>query len=189
MDANRLTQKSQQALTEAQTLATRLGHTETDGDHLLAALLDQEGGLVPRLFESAGANRELFGAEKLQSATAEPRYGLRTHSTSTLQRWPSNRRSGNEKRRGPWAPSVVPQHLEAGQAFGRRVRELLVVQRAPAVSTNARPSSANAGSATLELEVRPALPVFGAAGEAAAATAAATVKVTEPRVSQATWVT
>ena len=56
MDPNRLTQKSQEALTEAQTLAQRLGHTEVDGEHLLVALLNQQRGLVPRLIERAGAS-------------------------------------------------------------------------------------------------------------------------------------
>jgi ATP-dependent Clp protease ATP-binding subunit ClpB len=51
MDPNRLTQKSQEALSAAQGLAARYGHSEVDGEHLLLALLQQEGGLVPRLFE------------------------------------------------------------------------------------------------------------------------------------------
>ncbi|MCM9083441.1 ATP-dependent chaperone ClpB [Streptomyces spororaveus] len=54
MDMNRLTQKSQEALQEAQTAAGRMGHTEVDGEHLLLALLDQEDGLIPRLLEQAG---------------------------------------------------------------------------------------------------------------------------------------
>jgi ATP-dependent Clp protease ATP-binding subunit ClpB len=49
MDMSRLTQKSQEALQLAQSEAVRLGHTETDGEHLLLALLDQPEGLVPRL--------------------------------------------------------------------------------------------------------------------------------------------
>ena len=49
MDINRFTQKSQEALQAAQTLAVRFGHIEVDGEHLLLALLEQEGGLVPRL--------------------------------------------------------------------------------------------------------------------------------------------
>ena len=49
MDAERLTQKSQEALHDAQTKALRFGHTEVDGEHLLLALLDQPDGLVPRL--------------------------------------------------------------------------------------------------------------------------------------------
>jgi ATP-dependent Clp protease ATP-binding subunit ClpB len=49
MDMNRLTQKSQEAVQQAQAIALRYGHTETDGEHLLLALLDQPEGLVPRL--------------------------------------------------------------------------------------------------------------------------------------------
>jgi len=49
MDANRLTQKSQEALSEAQSVATRLDQTEVDNEHLLLALLEQPDGLVPRL--------------------------------------------------------------------------------------------------------------------------------------------
>ncbi|WP_460359390.1 ATP-dependent chaperone ClpB [Mycobacterium sp. ZZG] len=53
MDINSLTQKSQEALQEAQNIATRMGHTEVDGEHLLAALIDQPEGLVPRLLTAA----------------------------------------------------------------------------------------------------------------------------------------
>jgi ATP-dependent Clp protease ATP-binding subunit ClpB len=49
MDMNRLTQKSQEAMQQAQSMALRYGHTEVDGEHLLLALLDQPEGLVPRL--------------------------------------------------------------------------------------------------------------------------------------------
>src|SRR5437764_13299167 len=51
MDMNRLTQKSQEAVQQAQSVALRYGHTEVDGEHLLLALLDQPEGLVPRLLE------------------------------------------------------------------------------------------------------------------------------------------
>ena len=47
MDPNRLTQKSQEALHDAQTKALRFGHTEVDGEHLLLALLDQPEGSRP----------------------------------------------------------------------------------------------------------------------------------------------
>jgi ATP-dependent Clp protease ATP-binding subunit ClpB len=56
MDLNRLTQKSQEALHDAQTKALSLGHTEVDGEHLLLALLDQPEGVVPRLLGQAGAD-------------------------------------------------------------------------------------------------------------------------------------
>ena len=56
MDPNRLTQKSQEALHDAQTKALRFGHTEVDGEHLLFALLDQAEGIAPRLIRQAGAD-------------------------------------------------------------------------------------------------------------------------------------
>jgi ATP-dependent Clp protease ATP-binding subunit ClpB len=56
MDLNRLTQKSQEALHDAQTKALRFGHTEVDGEHLLLALLDQGDGLVGPLLGRAGAD-------------------------------------------------------------------------------------------------------------------------------------
>jgi ATP-dependent Clp protease ATP-binding subunit ClpB len=67
MDMSKLTQKSQEALQEAQSVAQRHGHTETDGEHLLLALLDQSDGLAPRLLVQAGADvdalREAVEAE------------------------------------------------------------------------------------------------------------------------------
>jgi len=56
MDPNRLTQKSQEALHDAQTKALRFGHTEVDGEHLLLAMLDQPEGIAPRLLAQAGAD-------------------------------------------------------------------------------------------------------------------------------------
>jgi ATP-dependent Clp protease ATP-binding subunit ClpB len=56
MDPNRLTQKSQEALHDAQTKALRFGHTEVDSEHLLLALLDQAEGIVPPLLAQVGAD-------------------------------------------------------------------------------------------------------------------------------------
>ena len=56
MDLNRLTQKSQEALHDAQTKALRFGHTEVDGEHLLLALLDQPEGLVRPLLARSGGD-------------------------------------------------------------------------------------------------------------------------------------
>ncbi|MEH0826111.1 MULTISPECIES: ATP-dependent chaperone ClpB [unclassified Micromonospora] len=62
MDANRLTQKSQEALHDAQTKALRFGHVEVDGEHLLLALLDQPDGLTGRLLSQAGADPDAVRA-------------------------------------------------------------------------------------------------------------------------------
>jgi ATP-dependent Clp protease ATP-binding subunit ClpB len=51
MDLSKLTEKSQEALASAQTLASEYGHVEVDGEHLLAALLEDPEGLLSRLFE------------------------------------------------------------------------------------------------------------------------------------------
>jgi ATP-dependent Clp protease ATP-binding subunit ClpB len=47
----KLTQKTQDALLEAQSQAVTRGHTEVDSEHMLYALLDQSDGLIPRLLE------------------------------------------------------------------------------------------------------------------------------------------
>jgi len=51
MDFNKLTQKSQEAIHQAQALAVRYGHQEIDGEHLLLALVEDEAALVRRLLE------------------------------------------------------------------------------------------------------------------------------------------
>jgi ATP-dependent Clp protease ATP-binding subunit ClpB len=51
MDMNRLTQKTQEALMEAQKIAIEHGHQEVDVEHALLALVSQEQGLIPRLLE------------------------------------------------------------------------------------------------------------------------------------------
>jgi ATP-dependent Clp protease ATP-binding subunit ClpB len=62
MNMDKLTQKSQEALAEAQTIAVRLGHQEVDCDHLGLALLEQESGLLPRLLERLGVDAEALRA-------------------------------------------------------------------------------------------------------------------------------
>jgi ATP-dependent Clp protease ATP-binding subunit ClpB len=49
MDFAKLTQKSREAVAEAQNLARRHSHNEVDTWHLLAALVEQEEGIVPGL--------------------------------------------------------------------------------------------------------------------------------------------
>lgn len=51
MDFNKLTQKLQEAVAAAQSLASDSGHQEIDNLHLLKALLQQQEGLLPRLLQ------------------------------------------------------------------------------------------------------------------------------------------
>jgi ATP-dependent Clp protease ATP-binding subunit ClpB len=73
VDLNRLTQKSQEALHDAQTKALRFGHTEVDGEHLLLALLDQPEGLAPRLLTAAGADSDTVRARVEAELQRRPR--------------------------------------------------------------------------------------------------------------------
>ena len=54
MDMNRMTIKLQEALQSASSHAMRRSHQGMDVEHLLLALLEQEGGVVPALCEQAG---------------------------------------------------------------------------------------------------------------------------------------
>lgn len=81
MDMNRCTEKCQQAIHEAQARATRLGHQELDVEHLLAALLHQEDGLIARLIQKmeipidsfmAAVDAELAKRPSVRSATGAP---------------------------------------------------------------------------------------------------------------------
>ncbi|MBL8798271.1 MAG: ATP-dependent chaperone ClpB [Planctomycetia bacterium] len=53
MDSNRFTEKVQEALQGAQQFAVRFGQQQVDLEHLLLALLDQEGGLAPAILQKA----------------------------------------------------------------------------------------------------------------------------------------
>jgi ATP-dependent Clp protease ATP-binding subunit ClpB len=58
MDINKFTEKAQEAVRDAQTLATRYGNQQIEVEHLLYALLDQQGGLVPSVLTRAGVSVE-----------------------------------------------------------------------------------------------------------------------------------
>ncbi len=58
MDINRFTEKMQDALREAQSIAVRNGNQQFDVEHLLLSLLDQEGGLVPSILNKADINAD-----------------------------------------------------------------------------------------------------------------------------------
>jgi ATP-dependent Clp protease ATP-binding subunit ClpB len=55
MNLNQYTEKAQEALLSAQSLATQRGHSQIDPEHVLYALLVQEGGIVPPTLTATGA--------------------------------------------------------------------------------------------------------------------------------------
>src|SRR5215216_1157029 len=54
MNPNRMTEKAREALLAAQEIAEERSQQQVDTEHLLLALLDQEGGLVPELVRRMG---------------------------------------------------------------------------------------------------------------------------------------
>jgi ATP-dependent Clp protease ATP-binding subunit ClpB len=69
MDLNRFTEKSQQALGRAQSLAAKNHHQSVDVEHLLAAILEDKEGLGPALLQAAGVSPEVI-AQKIAAEIA-----------------------------------------------------------------------------------------------------------------------
>ncbi len=73
MDMNTLTEKSQEALQAARSRAVEMGHGDVDAEHLTMALLDQPGGLAPRLLEQANVDPGLLRHEMESTLGRRPR--------------------------------------------------------------------------------------------------------------------
>ena len=72
MDIGKFTEKAQLALSDAQDLTVRRNHQTVDAEHLLLALLEQENGLVPRLFIKAGVRIGAVTSKVEQALTKIP---------------------------------------------------------------------------------------------------------------------
>ncbi|HKZ32952.1 MAG TPA: ATP-dependent chaperone ClpB [Vicinamibacteria bacterium] len=79
MRLDQFTVKAQEALTSAQTGAEKADHPEVTTEHLLKALLEQEGGVVPSALGKLGANAGAVAAEVDSSLASLPR----TQGTAT----------------------------------------------------------------------------------------------------------
>ena len=73
MDINRLTQKAQEGLAAAQSKAAQYGHQQVDVEHLLAALLEQDGGLATSIFTKAEIDLDKFKRRVEQEIERMPR--------------------------------------------------------------------------------------------------------------------
>ncbi len=73
MDFNRLTEKSQEAIRQAQTTAVNYGNQQVDVDHLLLALLEQEGGLAPSILARADVPLEALHRHLVQEIEKLPK--------------------------------------------------------------------------------------------------------------------
>ena len=114
MNPNTLTIKSQEALTNAQDRARRLGHQQVDADHLLLALLDQSDGLAPRLLKRLEVDVEALKTRLERELERRPRVSAgaaelgRIYVTAGLQRL-FDRAEGEARRLGDEYVSI--EHL------------------------------------------------------------------------------
>ena len=73
MNTSEFTEKSQQALRQAQQQALRRGHGEVDGEHLLLALLQERGGILSRMVQRLnGGDRKAPFARTLVGTIFRP---------------------------------------------------------------------------------------------------------------------
>ena len=84
MDFNRFTEKLQEAVRAAQGKAVRYGNQQIDVEHLLAALLEQEGGLASSILTRAGVNVDALG-KKLTERTGATAEGLREQPAGSIR--------------------------------------------------------------------------------------------------------
>jgi len=73
MDLNRLTEKAQDVIRQAQSLAQRGGQSQIDVEHLAVSLLAQDGGVAARVVEKAGGNVSSLLQRLQQAAERLPR--------------------------------------------------------------------------------------------------------------------
>ncbi len=63
MNFDKFTEKAQQAVSESQDIATRLGHQQVDGEHMHLALVSQEDGLISKLLGYMGIDVGLYSSD------------------------------------------------------------------------------------------------------------------------------
>src|SRR5437870_1475746 len=83
MNLNKFTEKAQEAVLTAQTLAEQLSHAQIEPEHLLLALVEQPDGIVPELLKKMGTDPKPFAAGVREELSRMPQaYGGSTPSMS-----------------------------------------------------------------------------------------------------------
>lgn len=73
MNMQKLTQKSIEAIQSAESTASEYGNNSVEQEHILYALMRQDGGLIPQLFTSMGADSKAIEARILDIISSMPR--------------------------------------------------------------------------------------------------------------------
>ena len=64
MNLNKLTEKAQEAILASQNLATEQNHSEVTPEHLLVALVEQSGGIVPSVLRKMSLDPARVASER-----------------------------------------------------------------------------------------------------------------------------
>ena len=84
MNAEKLTQKSAEAVRLAQSLATEHGNPQIEQVHLLAALLADDAGLIPQLLTAMGVTLPSFAAGVKDIMERQPRVTSSGHEPGKI---------------------------------------------------------------------------------------------------------
>jgi ATP-dependent Clp protease ATP-binding subunit ClpB len=87
MDINRLTQKAQQAIYDAQSLAIKHNHQTLDGEHLHMAMIIQNDGLIPKLLAKMNVPFDFYHKDLNDEIAKMPKmYGASNSSVYASRR-------------------------------------------------------------------------------------------------------
>ena len=73
MNIEQMTQKTREALQAAQRIAVEYSNNAVEQEHLLAALAQQQDGLIPQMLQTLGVDANAFANAALQKVEALPR--------------------------------------------------------------------------------------------------------------------
>ena len=73
MNIEQMTQKTREALQAAQRIAVEYSNNAVEQEHLLAALAQQQDGLIPQMLQTLGVDENAFANAALQKVEALPR--------------------------------------------------------------------------------------------------------------------
>ena len=73
MNIEQMTQKTREALQAAQRIAVEYSNNAVEQEHLLAALAQQQDGLIPQMLQTLGVDANAFSNAALQKVEALPR--------------------------------------------------------------------------------------------------------------------
>ena len=121
MNLNKLTDKAQEAVVEAQRVAESRQHTQVEPEHLLAALVVQDNGVVPAILDKLGVS----------ARASHPAPGCHAQRV----------RAGDHARAAGLCLAALPAGVRIGSAGGRAAQGRLRLHRALPARDGRRPSA------------------------------------------------